>query len=175
MKVKFKKPHGFTLAEVSVSLVVISMIMIGVNTFLSKGIDFFRIAEAKTFVQRDARQCLKLINKYLRMAKASTVVISRENIDNPPYSKIYFETVKGDIITYYQSTTKLFQSVGKSTDTFHTNLLTDNLQNISFIYPRTDDDSILHISICLVKIPHPYIKGAKALQLSVEKVRIMND
>jgi prepilin-type N-terminal cleavage/methylation domain-containing protein len=174
IKTFWDSEKGLTLAELMIAVTITSIIVVGVSTFFSRGIDFFRITEAKVSIQRDARQGLGMMNKYLRQAKANTILISRLNNNQPPYSLIYFETIKGEKIVYYQDTTKLYQVVSKSTSVVHKDLLSDNLQTISFAYPKTDDDSIIHISICLVKIPHPYIKGAKALQLSVEKVRIMN-
>ena len=164
---------GLTLAELMVAVTITAMMIVGIATFFGKGIDFFRVMEAKVSIQRDARHCLSLMNRYLRQARTTTVQIDRYNNDQPPYSQITFDTIKGENITYYQYITDLYQVVTEGGNT-HTNILSRNLQNVAFTYPKTDDDSILQISICMVKVPHPYIKGAKALQLSVEKVRIMN-
>lgn len=165
---------GITLAELLVSVVIMGFMMLGVSTFFSRGIDFFRVTEAKVSVQRDARHCLETMNRYLRQAKATSVVLKRYNTSQPPYSMVEFKTIKGDTIKYYQNITSLYQEVTNVNGYTHRNLLSDNLQSLAFAYPQTTDSTLLHISICLVKIPHPYIKGAKALQLSVEKVRIMN-
>lgn len=174
-KTKYHYPgiSGTSLAELMVAVTITSMIVLSVSTFFARGVDFFRVTEAKISIQRDARQCLGMMNKYLRQARAGTVVIDRLDSSQPPYSRIFFSTIKGETICYYQDITNLYQSVTRGTQS-HTNLLSANLQNICFTYPKTNDQTIMHISICFVKIPHPYIKGAKALQLSVEKVRIMN-
>lgn len=175
MKKITKNRSGLTLVELMVASTIIAIIMVGISTFFTQGINFFRVSQAKLDVQRDARSALDNINRQLRQAKASTIVIDRKDTAQPPYSRIYFETIRGKYVTFYQDVTSLYQLVGDTPTGGHKNLLSDNLETISFTYPQTDDDTILHVSLCMVKVPHPYIKGAKALQLSIAKVRVMND
>jgi hypothetical protein len=46
------------------------------------------------------------------------------------------------------------------------------LRYIAFTYARTDDPSILSVSITTEK--ETYESGTKALQMAIEKVRVMN-
>ena len=172
VRLKYKK--GISLIELMTVVTIMGIISLGVVLFSSKAMHFFRLTEAKIEVQRDARICLNIMNKQIKQAKASTIVIDKLNTSQPPYSRIYFETIKGTTVQYYQDGTELKQAVTKPGGATKVSILTKNLRYVFFVYPRTDNDSILHISICLEKIPYPYVKGAKALQLSVEKVRIMN-
>ena len=71
-------------------------------------------------------------------------------------------------MSYYQQGNQLFQARGGVTG----KMIANNLRYIAFTYPRTDDDTILSISFTFEKAT--YEGGTKALQMAVEKVRIMN-
>lgn len=169
-----KKTKGWTLVELLLTIVIFSIITLGTSTFMTQGIRNLRLVIAKIDIQREARLSLSIMNKELRQAIKSTVVVSRHNSSQPPYSKIVFETVKGTTVTYYQDGTNLYQEIYDGNKHFVT-VLSKNLRYVHFVYPRTDDDGIIQVSACFEKIPYPYVVGAKALQVSIEKVRIMND
>ena len=133
-----------------------------------------RLIIAKIDIQREARVSLSIMNKELRQAVKSSITISRNNSSQPPYSKVTFETIKGSTVSYYQQGTVLYQEIYDGNKHF-VSKLSENLRFVHFIYPRTDDDGIMQVSACFEKIPFPYVVGAKALQVSIEKVRIMND
>ena len=50
--------------------------------------------------------------------------------------------------------------------------ITGNLRYIAFTYPRSDDPTIISVAVTMEKAT--YEGGTKALELSIEKVRIMN-
>ena len=56
--------------------------------------------------------------------------------------------------------------------TISKSILSHNIGYIAFTYPRTDDTSL--ISVALTTQSRTYKGGLKALQLSIQKVRIMN-
>jgi hypothetical protein len=113
-----------------------------------------------------ARDALSRINQSIRQGIASTVIISQET-GQPPLSSITFSTSDGRTVKYYQFNNKLNFVNGTSTST-----LSQDLLCIAFTYPRTDDTSILSVSITTQK--DTYENGTKALQMAIEKVRIMN-
>jgi len=171
----FHRQNGFTLPELIVVTVIIGMVMAGISVFLTNGVKFVRLTQARIEIQRDARLALSVINKDLRQAKASTVVIDRANSSMPPYSRLYFETIQGSTVCYYQDGTTLKYQKTENGITSAPHKLTENLRYAAFAYQRTDNNKILHVSICLEKIPYPYVAGARALQVSIEQVRIMNE
>ncbi|MBU2568314.1 MAG: prepilin-type N-terminal cleavage/methylation domain-containing protein [Elusimicrobia bacterium] len=169
-----RKNSGLTLTELVMAVAIFSLIILGVQTFFSQGITQIRLIIAKIDIQREARANLSLMNKELRQAVASSIVISRENANQPPYSKIMFETIKGTTVYYYQEGVKLYQDVYTDNSAIRRKFLAENLRFVHFVFPKSDDDSILQVSACFEKIPYPYVTGIRALQVSIEKVRIMN-
>ncbi|MBI4054712.1 MAG: prepilin-type N-terminal cleavage/methylation domain-containing protein [Elusimicrobia bacterium] len=157
---------GYTLTELMLVVAILGVLaMIGPRIYI--GVTrFFRLTQARVEIQREARGALDLINRNLRQARASMVVIDQIS-GQPPYSRIEFTQAGGKTMKFYQQEKSLYLvDVG-------TRALTENLRYIAFTYPRTDDDQIVSVSVTLEK--ETYEGGAKALQLSVEKVRIMND
>ena len=131
---------------------------------------FVRMSLARTEVQRDARAALAMINRSLRQGKASTIRVASLS-GQPPYSRIEFSKVTGAST----SKTMAFYQQGKTLYMVDTTTypVCQNVRYIAFAYPRTDDASIVSVSLTTEK--ETYEGGAKTLQLSVEKVRIMND
>jgi prepilin-type N-terminal cleavage/methylation domain-containing protein len=165
-----KKICGLTLAEIMVVVVIMGMIMTGINYFFSSGLKFFRINQAKMETQRDARRCLGLINKKLREAKRSTIVVNKYDNNQPPWSSIQFNTADNDNLMFYQKGTKLYmKNLNRGSD----QMIAENLRHVTFCYPNLPNNQIISISICFemwTRTP-----TSRSLQLSVEKVRIMND
>jgi prepilin-type N-terminal cleavage/methylation domain-containing protein len=168
------KNSGWTLVELLLTIMIFSIITLGTSTFMTQGIRNMRLVIARIDIQREARISLSIMNKELRQAVQDTIVISRQNALQPPYSKITFETIKGSTVSYYQDGIVLYQEVWNGNKHFVAKL-SENLRFVHFVYPRTDDSGIIQVSACFEKIPFPYVTGAKALQVSIEKVRIMND
>lgn len=163
---------GITLTELLISVAILGILISIAGTFLLGGIRFFRLSTAKGEIQRDARTCIDLINRNLRQAKASTVTINRFNNAMPPCSAILFADANSIYHYFYQNNDQFW--VAKSTGgAWSFNKVADNLRSLSFAFPHTDDGTLVSVSICFEKAT--YEDAAKSLQLSVEKVRIMNE
>lgn len=171
---QIKQDKGVTLIELMLVVVILGILFSVGSNLLLTGWKFTRLSQAKTEIQRDARTCLGLMHLNLRETKYTSVAIYKFGVNNPPCSLISFTNIDGDEISYYQDGNKLYQKIKRSGETqYFTNRLAENLRYISFAYPRTDDETIISVSLCFERAT--YAGEAKALQLSVEKVRLMNE
>lgn len=165
-----RRPRGYTLIEVIMVVGMIGLLSLVAPRMFLQITRYLRMSRAHYEIQRDSKTALSVINRALRQAQASTVTITRE-AGQPYYSKITFEKYVSDTqtrtISFFQRGTKLY-----STDENGTRVVCENLRYLAFTYPRTDDSYILSVSITMEKAT--YEGKAKALQLAVEKVRIMN-
>lgn len=127
---------------------------------------WFRQNQARVDIQRDARTVFDLMGRNIRQARASTIVIDNAP-SQPPYSRIKFTKIDDRVITYYQEGGKLYEV------TVGSRALTENLRYLGFNFPQTDDDSLIAVSVTMEKAT--YDLKTKALQLSVEKMRLRND
>ena len=152
------------MEELMVIAIIGIIAMVGPN-LITQVVRFYQLHQAKVEIQRDARACLDLINRFLRQAQASSVVVD-QGANQPPYSRINFTTVQGQKMSFYQSGTALYQ-VAQSTT-----VISNNLHYIAFTYPRTDDPTIISVALTMEK--STYEGGYKALELSIQKVRIMD-
>lgn len=168
---KTGKKSGYTLIEMMIVVAILGVLVLAAPRLFLKVYQFTQLALARVEIQKNARGALSNINRDLRQAKASTIVIDRLP-GQPPHSRITFTkyTSTGGTISmsYYQQGNTLYQALGGSTG----KLMASNLRYIAFTYPRTDVDDLLSISITFEKAT--YEGGTKALQMAVEKVRIMN-
>ena len=95
------------------------------------------------------------------------------DMGQPPFSKIEFTKIDGQRLRFYQYKNNFHMGrYDVSGAVWRDNKIATNLRNIYFSYPRLDDDSIISVSVCFEMAT--YEGASKALQLSVEKVRIMN-
>ncbi|HAZ07665.1 MAG TPA: hypothetical protein DCZ01_03870 [Elusimicrobia bacterium] len=159
--------RGYSLAELMMVVAIIG-ILAGVAPPLMIGMqNFFLLTSARYETQRDARTCLDTINRYLRQAYSSTVVI-----DTPagqgPYSRVTFKMADGRTMQFQQSGNDLLQVLNGT----QTSIISRNLIYIAFTYPRTDDPSIISVSITMGK--NIQLGKRKVLELTIQKVRIMN-
>lgn len=168
---------GFSLVELMITVALVGILMgIGPNLLLNL-IRFFRLNMARAKVQQKARVCLDLINRNLRQATQSTIVVSNRS-GQPPYSWITFTlsagsgtATAGQIAVgnygFYQEGTNLNYMKNGSTTT-----IADDLRYVAFTYPETDNSGIVSVSMTFQEAT--YAGYTKALQLSIEKVRVMN-
>lgn len=163
--VNLKSHRGFTLTEVLITVAILGITALVVPPLIVNAVRFYQLHSTKIEIQRDARATLDIVNRFLRQAKASTVVIDQAT-GQPPASRISFQTVEGQNIVIYQQGLSLYNTYPS------TILMTNNLRFIAFTYPRTDDPTILSVAVTMEKAT--YQGGKKALELSIEKVRIMN-
>ena len=149
-----------------VVVTILSIIAMMGSQLIKNIVRFSRLNTARVETQRGARDSLALINRNLRQAFSTTTVITQE-LNQPPYSSLAFKSVDGRWIRFYQQDKKLLYVNNTTTST-----LSDNLRYIAFAYPRTDDFGIMSVSVTFEK--DTYEGGAKALQMAIEKVRLMN-
>lgn len=165
---KMIKPRlaGFTLLETMIVVAILGIIVMTVPQMITNVTKFARLSTARIETQRVARDALGRLNQDLRQATATSIEISQET-GQPPCSSITFATSDGRTLKYYQSNKNLMFVRGTSTAT-----VAQGLRYIAFTYPRTDDATIISVSITTEK--ETYEGGTKALQMAIEKVRIMN-
>lgn len=162
---------GYTLTEAMLTVAILGIVASSAPSLLLQMNRFFRQNNARVAIQREAREALDLINRNLRQAQASTVVIDQV-AGEFPHSRIAFTrlTPSGttDTMSFYRQGSSLFMVRGTNVTT-----ISKNLRYLGFSYPRTDDAKL--ISVSLTTEAGTFQGQTKALQLSVEKVRIMND
>lgn len=168
---KHNSKAGYTLMELMIVIAIMGIVLISSPKMFSGVYRFIALATARTEIQKNSRAALANMNRDLRQAQATSIVIDTP-AGQPPHSRITFTkyTASGgtQVISYFQKGKQLFMS----TDGASGKLAFDNLRYIAFTYPETDDPTILSISVTFEKAT--YEGGSKALQMAVEKVRIMN-
>jgi prepilin-type N-terminal cleavage/methylation domain-containing protein len=162
-----RTPHclGYTLIEMMITVAILGILVIGAPEITNQVIRFYQLHNAKIEIERDARACLDLINRYLRQGQAATVVIDQA-AGQPPYSRISFKTIEGQTMEFYQQGTALYQVA------ISTSVISNNLHYIAFTYPRSDNPGIISVALTMEK--STYQGGFKALELSIQQVRIMD-
>jgi hypothetical protein len=151
--------------EAMMVVAIVGLVAFVAPTLMIHVVRFYQLHEAKVEIQRDARACLDLVNRFLRQAQSASVVIDQA-AGQPPYSRVSFTTVQGQGMSFYQSGTTLYQ-VAQSTTA-----ISQNVRFIAFTYPRSDDPTIVSVALTMEKAT--YEGGYKALELSIQKVRVMN-
>ncbi len=157
--------------ELMIAVAIVGILLsLGPNLLLNL-FRFWRLQLGRAGVQQNARNSLELVNRTLRQASASTIVVSNRS-SQPPYSWIRFSIDKGagaaiSSYGFFQEGKNLKYMKGGSTST-----IAENLRYLAFTYPKSDDDGIISVSMTFEEAT--YAGYTKALQLSIEKVRVMN-
>jgi Tfp pilus assembly protein PilW len=159
---------GITLAEVMIGVAILGIIFAIAPKVLSDTYKFFRLSMARAEIQRDARTALDLMNRRLRQAGASTITVSRHSAGQPYYSKVAFTTASGDAMEFYQEGSDLKMTENGSS----ARVMAKNLRYLAFTFAESDNSYIMSVSVTFEKAI--YSGRSKALQMAVEKVRIMN-
>ena len=171
MKKFNKRKPGYTLMELMVVVAIMGVVLLASPQIFKNAFRFVRLSFARAEIQKNARGSLSNINRELRQAQASSIVIDQV-AGMPPHSRITFTRYIPDggtrQVSYYQNGRKLYLSINGSTG----KMIADKLKYIAFSYPKTDDSSIISVSLTFEK--ETYEGASKALQMAVEKVRIMN-
>ncbi|MDP3542934.1 MAG: type II secretion system protein [Elusimicrobiota bacterium] len=163
---KLTNRRGYTLTEMMMVVAIIGILATVGPTMLTQMQNFFLMTSARYEIQRDARTTLDTVNRYMRQAVATTVVM-----DTPagqgPFSRIRFRHVDGRYMEFRQQGSRLIQVI----DTAQS-IVSNNLVYIAFTYPRTDDISIVSVSITMGKSIQ--LGRRKVLELTIQKIRVMN-
>jgi len=163
---KLKSRLGYTVTELMMVVAIIGILATVVPTMLIQMQNFFLMTSARYEIQRDARTTLDTVNRYMRQAVATTVVMDTPT-GQGPYSRIRFRHVDGRYMEFRQQGSKLIQVI----DTAQS-VVSNNLIYIAFTYPHTDDTSIISVSITMGK--NIQLGRRKVLELTIQKIRVMN-
>ncbi len=158
--------RGFTLVETIITASILSLLALVIVPLLVHSTRFFLLNRTRVELQRDARVCLAIMTRSLRQASSATVSISQA-AGQPYYSQISFTDVGGVPFVYSQSGTLLRETRAGVTKT-----LSDDLRFLNFYFPRSDDMTIVSVSLTLEKAI--YEARTKALHVATERVRIMD-
>lgn len=161
-----RRQKGFTLVETVITASILCMLALVIVPLLLHSTRFFLLNRTRVELQRDARAALATVTKSLRQAQSSTIVIGQVS-GQPYYSQIAFTDAGGASYVYRQNGTS-FQEVRGTT----TRTLSDDLRFLNFYFPRSDDMTIVSVSLTLEKAI--YEGKTKALHVATERVRVMN-
>lgn len=128
--------------------------------------EFYLLTTARNDIQRDARAALDNINRFLRQAVYSTIIIDSPS-GQGPYSRIRFSHVDERSFEFRQEGKNLIQKVGTNET-----IIAKNLAYIAFTFPRSDYPKLVSVSMTMSK--DTYKGGKKELELTIQKIRVMN-
>ena len=149
-----------------VVVAILGVVVSTAPTLLLQVRRFFFLNNARIELQREARTNMELVTRRLRQAQSSTFVVNQLS-GQPYYSRIAFTDIDGKANIYYQNNKGLYSVVNGSTRT-----LTTNLRYLAFSLPKSEDLTIVSVSLTLEKTI--YQGQVKALHMASEKVRLMN-
>ncbi|MDD5302269.1 MAG: type II secretion system protein [Elusimicrobia bacterium] len=158
---------GYTLTEMLMVVAIIGILATVGSRVMLQINRYFILTNTRADLQREARAAMYVINRNLRQGSIGSITIDRA-ASQPYYSRLTFTKITGSKMIFYQSGTSLVQLVGTKTRT-----LTSNVKYLAFTFPRSDDLSVISVSITLEKAI--YQGRVKALHMASEKVRVMND
>ena len=131
--------RGYTLMELMVVVAIMGVILLASPKIFENSFKFMRLAFARAEIQKNSRASLSNINRELRQAYASSIVVD-ELAGMPPHSRITFTRYMSDgstrLVSYYQNGKKLYLSLDGSDG----KMIADKLKYIAFSYPKTDDE-----------------------------------
>lgn len=161
-----RSTKGFTVVETVMTAAILSLLVLIVAPLFVHATRFFLLNRTRVELQRDARVCLSILTRNLREALSATIVIS-QGAGQPYYSQISFTDVNGVSYVYAQSGNLLRETRGTRVTT-----LSDDLRFLNFYFPRSNDMTIVSVSLTLEKA---IFEGrTKALHVATEKVRVMD-
>ena len=161
-----QKRFGYTLVEMMIAVAILG-VMSSVAARLTLQVNrFFILTRVRLNLQREARGAMYVITRELRQGQANTIVIDQVT-GQPYYSRISFAKIQGQTMSFYQSGGNLMMRTGTQTSTLSTHLI-----YLGFTFPRSEDMSILSVSMTLQE--SIYQGGKKALHMASEKVQVMN-
>lgn len=159
--------RGYSFVEMMMAVAIVGAIaMIGPRLMIQLQ-NFYLLTTARGEIQRDARASIEVINRFLRQAKYRSIIIDAAT-GQAPYSRIRFQHIDGRNFQYRQEGNRLIQAV----DGVET-VLTRNLVYIAFTFPRSDYPRLVSVSLTMGK--KTYLEQIKELELTVQKIRVMND
>jgi len=149
-----------------ITVAIIGIVAMIAPQVINQTTKVFILGKAKLELQREARSTMYLLTREIRQAQANSVIIDQAN-SQPYYSRIQFTKSQNTKVTIAQNGTQLVMTVGNNITT-----LTKNLAYLVFTFPRSDDLTIVSVSITLQE--QIYGGAYKALHMASERVRVMD-
>ena len=159
--------RGYSLVELMMVVAIVGAIAMIGPRLMGQLQNFYLLTTARGDIQRDARASIEVVNRFLRQARYRTIIIDSA-AGQGPYSRIRFEHIDGRTFQYRQEGNKLIQGVNGVES-----VLTRNLVYIAFTFPRSDYPRLVSVSMTMGK--KTYLENIKELELTVQKIRVMND
>lgn len=159
---------GWTLVELMIIVTMFGILSLSVSSLFLQIWRFYRITAVQKELQEEARTILEVIMRNLRNGRSETIVISRHNPQQPPYSKIDFYTVEGSSVSYYQVGRTLYEKI----DNRQPRILSKSVTYFAITFPRSYEMNIVSVAITLEK--ELYEIRRKALHMASEKIMVMN-
>lgn len=163
-----RRRAGFTLIEAMLTVAVVGILATMSAQMLLQINRYFIMSRTRLDLQREARGVMYIITRELRQAQTSTILIDRAAANQPFYSRLTFTKVQGTSMRFAQSGKDLVMTVGTKTKT-----LSPNVRYLAFSFPRSDQLSIVSVSLTLEAAI--YQGRTKALHMASEKVQVMNE
>jgi len=152
--------------EVIMVVAIIGVIVMAAPTIMNQTVKFFILGKVRIELQREARATMYVITREIRQAQSGTIVVD-QIAGQPYYSRLQFTKIQGTAVTMAQKGSSLLLTEGVEVST-----MTKNVAFLSFAFPRSDDMTILSVSLTLQE--QIYGGATKALHMASEKVRVMN-
>jgi len=162
------KTKGWTLVELMIIVAMFGILSLSVSSLFIQIWRFYRITHVQKELQEEARTIMELIMRDLRNAQSDTIVISRYDNQQPPYSKIDFYTIDGSSVSYYQVNRTLYMRAGSA----QPKILSQAVTYFAITFPRSYEMNIVSVSLTLER--DLYDLRRKALHMASEKIMVMN-
>lgn len=162
-----RRRAGFTLMEAMLTVAVLAILATMSSQILLQVNRYFIMSRTRLDLQREARAVMYIVTRELRQARADSIIIDRAATSQPFYSRLTFTKIQGTTMIFRQSGTDLVMVVGTQTKT-----LSKNVRYLAFSFPRSDQLSIVSVSLTLEG--SIYQGRRKALHMASEKVQVMN-
>lgn len=157
---------GYTLTELMMVVAIVGSISTVGPLMLTQLQNFYLMTTARNDIERDARNSLDFMNRFLRQAVDGTIVIDTP-ASQGPYSRIRFKHIDGRYVEFRQSGSNLLAVVNNDST-----VLSKNLVYIAFTFPRSEDPTIVSVSMTMGKAIQ--LGRRKVLELTIQQVRIMD-
>lgn len=162
-----RRSPGYTLVELSIALAAIGLLTIVSSRLIVLSWRACRADQSWVEVQRDGRTALNFIESTLRTARPGSVVLGRESVSEPPYSRIEFTDTAGQAVRIYQSGGSLYVNKGASA-----HRLSRDIDTLFFLYPDSSQEDLLGVSLCLAK--SSYQGNKRSYFHTVQRIRLIS-
>ena len=155
---------GYTLVELMVTVAILGIIGSVGSLITTKIFQAQMMSEAMLNIQTNAFATFDVVNKLLRQAQGSSIVIDQYDANEPPWSRVTFTIPNNPkSFTFYQKGQTLY--IG-NVPTFN------NLLSLYFSYPKTSDAQLINVSMTYQQSTGS--GRSKALQLYIQNLTIQN-